>query len=132
MSEQKNTILLAVLGVAAVLYMRRPSAAVQAAQNTSVKAGSTTATQNVNNQMWSTLLGIGWSALRDNQNGVGSLFGKNALGQFVTSDGKPIGEDLENALPLTTTGYAPTDLDYGSTPNFIDGLFPELSNLSWQ
>lgn len=132
MSEQKNTILLAVLGVAAVLYMRRTPAAVLAAQNTSVKAGSTTATQNVNNQMWSTLLGVGWSYLRDNQNGAGSLFGKNALGQFVTSDGKPIGEDLENALPLTTTGYMPTDLDYGSTPNFISGLFKTTDVMDWQ
>jgi len=131
--KDDRLILLLALGVAAALFMRRTSAAQVAVQNAGVQNNG--GTKNVSNALWTAVLGAAWTGLRDGSLGGGNnspLYGVNALGQYVTSDGKPLGEDIKAALPLQTTGWMPTELDYGSTPNMIDDLFPTFSGLSWQ
>lgn len=57
---------------------------------------------------------------------------KNWMGQTVTSDGKPVGEQLADQFPYAYGDGVSDGIDYGDTPDLINGLFPTLSGEWWQ
>jgi hypothetical protein len=127
--KDNEIILFAALAVGAAIYMKQARAAQPATRPGYPPAASKT--QNVNGAMWTSLLGNAWTALVNPATG-GSLFGKNGLGQLVTSDGKPVSSEMQALLPnVLGDGYTPS-VNYGDTPNYIDDAFPALAGLEWQ
>lgn len=119
--KDNDIILFAALAVGAVFYMKKSHAAAPPATRPGYPPAASQ-TQNVNGAMWTSLLGREWTSMG------GSLFGKNGLGQLVTSDGKPVSSEMQ---PLMGDGYTQS-VDYGDTPNYIDAAFPSLADLEWQ
>jgi hypothetical protein len=118
----KDAILL--IAVAAGAFMVMKSKAATAAKPVAVAPAPT---KNVNDQLWTSLLGEGWKMLKSAQNSDGSpaFLMKNWLGQTVTSDGKPVGSQLQDLLPATYGTFMPVDLSDPSSG--ID----YLSELGW-
>ena len=110
-----NNILLLGAAVAAVLVLNKAKAKTAPAGSASAPAAMT----NLNGQMWSSLLGGAWKLIPDAQNADGSLafLKTNWLGQVVTSDGKPVGQDYNDLM----TGTAPVDFSLGGT-DYLGGL----------
>ncbi|PJJ17821.1 hypothetical protein CLU90_1001 [Janthinobacterium sp. 67] len=128
--SSKDILVLAALGVGAVIYMQsRKKPAVVGGTN-----ANNSNTKNVSDQLWTSLLGGAWTAIRDakNPDGTMAFLKKNWLGQIVTSDGKPVGSQLAEMFPYAYGDGVQDSIDYGSTPNLIDGLFPSLSGTEWQ
>jgi hypothetical protein len=124
-----NTLILALAAVCAVLVMNKAKTATAPAGTASAPIQNT----NVNDQLWKSLLGNAWTSLRDAQNPDGSqaFLMKNFLGQTVTSDGKPVGQEYAAQFPATFGLMMPTvdttmgGTDYASSiaPASIDGVF---------
>lgn len=128
--SSKDILVLAALGVGAVIYM-------QSRKKTAVVGGTNpnnSNTKNVSDQLWTSLLGGAWTMIRDAKNPDGTLafLKKNWMGQTVTSDGKPVGSQLAEMFPYAYGDGVQDSVDYGSTPNYIDGLFGSLSDTEWQ
>jgi hypothetical protein len=128
--KDNEIILFAALAVGAAIYMKQARAAAAPATRPGYPPAASQ-TQNVNGAMWTSLLGNAWTSLVNPATG-GSLFGKNGLGQLVTSDGKPVSSEMQALLPnVLGDGYTPS-VNYGDTPNYIDDAFPALAGLEWQ
>ncbi|MGK5073241.1 hypothetical protein [Janthinobacterium sp. ZB1P44] len=128
--SSKDILVLAALGVGAVIYM-------QSRKKTAVAGGTNpnnSDTLNVSDQLWTSLLGGAWTMIRDAKNPDGTLafLKKNWMGQTVTSDGKPVGSQLAEMFPYAYGDGVQDSVDYGSTTNFIGGLFPSLAGTEWQ
>lgn len=129
--KDNDIILFAALAVGAAIYMKQSRAASAPAVRPGYPAASSQ-TQNVAGAMWASLLGNAWKDLVNPATG-GGLFGKNGLGQLVTSDGKPVSSEMQALLPQTLgSGFMPTEPDYGGSPNYLDDAFPALAGLEWQ
>jgi hypothetical protein len=118
----KNMIfILAAAG--AVLMMSKQARATAPAGSASRPIPST----NVNDQLWTSLLGGGWKMLRDAQtdSGTAAFLKRNFLGQVVTSDGKPVGQEYQDLLPATYGEFMPVDL--GGASGGVD----YLSEMGW-
>ena len=128
--SNKDIVLVAALAVGAAIYMKRA----KAAPTVTAPKGNQVQTNNVQDQRWNALLGGAWKLLKDAQNKDGSpaFLMKNWLGQTTTSDGKPVGDQLGDLLPYAYGDGVSDTLDYGSTPDLINGLFPTLSGQWWQ
>lgn len=117
-----NTLLLVAALGAVFLMSRKASAATPAAAAASPLATS----NNVNNQLWSAVLGGAWRSLvSPGSAGNSGFLMRNDFGQVVTSDGKPVNSvfsDLSNAI--STGGYSDVDV---SAPDGTD----YLSLLGW-
>lgn len=131
MSDAKILILAAVAAGGAVFMMNRAKAATRPAGSASAPIQN----KNVNDQLWTSILGGAWKVLNTakNQDGTIGFLKKNFLGQTVTSDGKPVSEALIDMFPATYGDYG--DIDYtsdvgGGGEAFIDNLFP-LTQLEW-
>jgi hypothetical protein len=84
----KNMMFL-LAAVGAMLVMSKKA---RAATSTAALPGASPVANNVNNQLWSKVLGGAWKALvanGTNTDGTPFLM-RNDLGQVVTSDGKPV------------------------------------------
>jgi hypothetical protein len=116
-----NTLLMALAAVGIVLVMNKAKAATALAGSASAPIRNL----NVNDQLWSNLIGKGWTALRDAQNADGSpaFLMKNFLGQTVTSDGKPVGQEFAAAFPATYGGMMPTVDTAMGGPDYASALF---------
>jgi len=113
-------------GAAAVVVLMLNKAKAQVAP-----AGSASApilSNNVQNQMWGSLLGQGWKALTSAQNADGSpaFLSKNWLGQITTSDGVVVSDEVTELFPATYGGFMPVDL---SAPG--GGADDYLSIMGW-
>lgn len=119
-----NTVLLAALAVGAVIYINKKGAVSGAA---GIKQGTTAQpTVNVQNSLWTSLLGTGWTMLKDatNSDGSAAFLEKNFLGQTVTSDGKPVGGELQSMFPGLYGGFLPVDTTAASGGvNYLGDLF---------
>jgi hypothetical protein len=117
-----NALLLALVAAGVFVMMKRT-----AATATKAPVLAPTPTKNVNDQLWSSLLGGSWKLLTDAQNSDGSpaFLMKNWLGQTVTSDGKPVGAQLQDLLPATYGTVMPVDLS--DPTSGVDWL----SDLGW-
>lgn len=95
----KNMILIAAVAVGAVMVLNRAAAQVAPAGSRSAPVQNT----NVNDQLWTKLLGGGWTGLRDatNSDGTAAFLKRNFLGQTVNSVGVPISEQIEDFTPTT-------------------------------
>ena len=115
--SNKDILILAVVGVGAVMYLNRKRAPTQIVSRPTSQNANTT---NVNGEMWGKLLGVGWNALMSsNSDGSSPFTMKNAVGQDVTSDGKPVYSQYDQYT-------------LGSMPNsLLDSLYPEGSDFSW-
>ncbi len=104
----KNLLMIAAVAVAAVMVLNRAAAQVAPAGS---KSGPIPAT-NINNQLFTDILGGGWTSLRDAKNADGSqaFLMKNFLGQTVNSLGVPVSEVWEESLPNTYGNYIPIDV----------------------
>jgi hypothetical protein len=115
--SNKDILLLAVVGVGAVMYLNRKRAPTQIVSRPTSQNANTT---NVNGDMWSKLLGVGWNALMSsNGDGSSPFTMKNAMGQDVTSDGKPVYGDLANQIIL------------GNTPDYLGALDDLAGGFAW-
>ncbi|MGB9109647.1 MAG: hypothetical protein WCC39_13260 [Telluria sp.] len=113
----KNMIFI-LAAAAAMLMMSKQARATAPAGSASAPVKST----NVNDQLWSSLLGNGWKALRDAQTDTGgaAFLERNFLGQVVTSDGKPVGQEYQDLAPTTYGNFLPVDL--GGASGGVDYL----------
>ncbi|OEZ93475.1 hypothetical protein JAB8_05910 [Janthinobacterium sp. HH106] len=128
--SNRDIVLVAALVVGAVLYMKRA----KASPTTTVPKGGQVQTNNVQDQRWNAVIGGAWKFLKDAQNKDGSpaFLMKNWMGQTVTSDGKPVGEQLGDLFPYAYGDGMTDSVSYGDTPDLINGLFPTLSGEWWQ
>ena len=128
--SNRDIVLVAALVVGAVLYMKR----VKASPTTTAPKGNQTQTNNIQDQRWNALGAGAWKLIKDAQNKDGSIafLMKNWMGQTVTSDGKPVGEQLAEQFPYAYGDGVTDSVDYGETPNYIDGLFKNTSGMWWQ
>lgn len=108
----KNALFL-LAAVAAVLVMKQKAAAASA------PAAASPVANNVNNQMWNSILGNTWKSLINN---APAFMMRNDNGQVVTSDGKPVNSALPAiSAAISNSGYddvstaAPDGTDYLST-----------------
>lgn len=88
--NNKNLTLIALAVAALVLVPKIANA--QAIKKPAGSASKPIVNKNVNDDMWARLLGNGWKNIREAQNddGTRAFLKKNAAGQIVTSDGKPV------------------------------------------
>lgn len=122
----KNVIALAALAVVGAVYWKRTMMAAAAASRPATQAPAAPV-KNTNSDMWVKLLGEGWKTLLSSETGK-SLFGKNSYGQLVTSDGKPISDEMVSLLPnVLGDGYTPELLGV----EYYDAMFPTLSSEYW-
>lgn len=115
----KNILMVALVAVGAVMVLNRAAvAATPVAKSAPVKS------TNVNDQLWSSLLGGSWKALTDakNPDGTAAFLMKNGLGQTVTSDGKPVGEEWQSMFPATYLQPAGLPVEIGTTGDSTDYL----------
>lgn len=120
---KNDTVVLAALAVAAVLLINKQGAAAGA---TGVKSSTAQPTVNVQNSLWTSLLGTGWTMLKDAQNadGTAAFLEKNFFGQTVTSDGKPVGGELAAMFPGLYGGFLPVDTTAASGgTDYLKDLF---------
>lgn len=108
-------MLFLVAAVAAVLVMSKKAGAKAAP----APASNSPVATNLNNQLWSNVLGGAWKSLV-NSDGVGTFLMRNEAGQVVTSDGKPIDSVYSDISTGISTGYIP-DVDV-SAPDGVDYL----------
>jgi transcriptional regulator of nitric oxide reductase len=131
----KDIILLAAIGAAVFLVMKKQATAATAqavaaggALTNAQKAAmgliytpQQTQVANVNGDMWARLLGDGWRNLVGASNKDGTqAFVTNSYGQVTTSDGKPIGSGDPVADFANVIGGVPVT---APTP-YTDSLFP--------
>jgi hypothetical protein len=111
--SNNNTVLIVVAAAAALFMMSKTKAATAPAGSASAPVQS----RNVNDQLWSSLLGGTWRALKDAQTSSGgpAFLERNWLGQVTTSDGKPVGQELADMLPSTYMTVQPTEIGDPST-----------------
>ncbi len=128
--SNRDIVLMAALVVGAVLYMKRA----KAAPTTAAPKGNQVQTTNIQDQRWNALASGAWKLLKDAQDkeGGAAFLMKNWMGQTVTSDGKPVGEELGDMFPYAYGDGVSDSIDYGETPNLIDGLFKTTSGMWWQ
>lgn len=114
----KNLMVVAVAVAAVLILNKAATAATSGAKSAPVK------NTNVNDQLWSSLLGGSWKALTDAKNADGSqaFLMKNALGQAVTSDGKPVGEEWQRMFPATYLQGAGLPVEIGTAGDSTDYL----------
>jgi hypothetical protein len=110
-----DNVILLVAAVAGFLLLQKKKAAAAASTAPLPTAN------NVNNQLWSSVLGNSWRSLV--QPGSASNFlERNNWGQIVTSDGKPV-DSVFGALPDILSGGV-------DTTEASDGI-DYLSELGW-
>lgn len=120
--NKDNLMLIGALGIAALIVLPKLKA-----KSAPAAATATPKTQNVNNEMWTKLLGGAWTQLIQANGGSGAgatpFIVKNAFtGLFSTSDGKPLytGDGGEDYM-IMNTGLTGTAKDYTtSTGNAAD------------
>jgi hypothetical protein len=140
----KNIILLAAIGAAVLLVVRKQAQAASQATggmdpgqrmtNAQLAAAgllyspAQTKMVNANGDMWTRLMGDGWRNLTSAQNPDGSAaFLKNMFGQVTTGDGKPVAGDDPIAAYMQTAAGLPVatgaDLLASISPydSYIDG-----------
>lgn len=87
-------MLFLVAAVAAVLMMSKKASAAprpaSAATMPATAGGASPLANNLNNQLWSSLLGGGWKSLVGSGSETSPFLMRNDYGQVVTSDGRPI------------------------------------------
>jgi hypothetical protein len=113
-----NNMIFIMAAAVAALVMSKQAKAAAPAGSASRQPPST----NVNDSLWSSLLGGSWRALTDAQTSTGgpAFLERNWLGQVTTSDGKPIGQELADMLPSTYMTVQPVDL--GGASDGVDYL----------
>jgi hypothetical protein len=127
----KNIILIAALGAAVLLVLKKQTQAAQAALPAMTTAQKQAAgllyappkTQQVNvmGDMFTRLLGDGWRNLSSAQNSDGSpAFIKNVWGQVSTSDGRPVGGEDPGAAYMEALAGIPSD----SGQNYLASISP--------
>jgi|GEM_PF-5641876 hypothetical protein len=130
MSNSKNVLLMAALMVGAVIYMKKAKAS--SGPSGTVKAlNKQEEARNINDPMWTGLLGGAWKALKTAQtkDGSAAFLKRDFLGRITTSDGKPVGQQLADAFPYAYGDGVTEEIDYGSTPNYIDDVFPATAGI---
>lgn len=104
-------MLFLVAAVAAVLMMsKKAGAAPKPASTTAMPAtasGASPVANNLNNQLWSSLLGGGWKSLVDTGSGTSPFLMRNEYGQVVTSDGKPIDTGISDISDIMSGQLGP-------------------------
>lgn len=115
----KNMIFI-LAAAAAVLMMSKRGSAQPA---TSAPAGYSPVATNVNNQLWTSVLGGAWKSLVG-PDGTAPFLMRNIGGQVVTSDGKPIDTAYSDISDAISTGYI-SDVDVSA------GGIDWLSKLGW-
>jgi hypothetical protein len=120
--KTNDVVVLAGLAVAGVLLMNRAAAAKGVLPAGSLSRPAPTV--NVNDGVWNALLGEGWKALKDASTSSGgpAFLMKNWLGQTVTSDGKPVGQEFMELAPTTYGLEIPVDTSFGGF-DWEDKLF---------
>lgn len=118
--SKDNTLLLVVIAVGAVVLMNKKAVAAPVAA-----PAATTPTTSVQNDLWKSLLGTGWSLLKGAQNtdGTAAFLEKNFLGQTVTSDGKPVGQQYMNLFPSSFGQPSVVDTSAGDGVDYLKDLF---------
>lgn len=113
--KSNELVMMAAVGVAAVVLLNRAKAATAPAGTKSAAVPATS----IRGDLWSAVLGGGWKAITDAQNADGSqaFLMKNFLGQVVTSDGKPVGREYAEMFPATYGLPLPVDLSFGGVQN---------------
>jgi hypothetical protein len=104
----KNLLLIAAVAIGAVMVLNKAAAQVAPAGSRSAQLPS----NNVNNQLYTEIMGGAWASLRDavNSDGSRAFLMKNQMGQTVTSTGIPISEVWEEPLPVTYGNYIPIEV----------------------
>lgn len=106
--SDKNMVMVALVAVGAVLMLNKAGAA-------NLPAGSKSAAQpatNVQNQLWSNLLGDGWRAIASakNADGTAAFLKRDFFGNVTTTDGRNVGGDLQEVAAITYGNLAPVDI----------------------
>lgn len=111
--KTNDVVVLSALAVGAVLLMNKAGA--KAGKVRAGVASSEPASVNMQGDVWKALLGNGWTALRDAATDTGgpAFLMKNWLGQTVTSDGKPVGQEFMELAPTTYGLEIPVDTSFG-------------------
>ena len=121
----KNILMIAAVAVAAVMVLNK-AAAQAAPAGTRVAAGSAPLRNtSVNDQLWTKLLGGGWTGLRDatNADGTAAFLKRNFLGQTVNSAGVPISEQIADITPTTYGRLIDVDLgEGGDGTDYLAGM----------
>jgi hypothetical protein len=117
-----NTLLLVVVAAGAVVLLNKNKTVAAAV---GIAPAPSTQTNNVQNDLWKSLLGTGWTMLKGAQNTDGSaaFLEKNFFGQTVTSDGKPVGSELLNLFPSTYGQPSVVDTTLGDGVDYLKDLF---------
>lgn len=97
----KNMIFL-MAAVAAVLVMSKKAGARPTTGAAPIAGANPTAT-NLNNQLWSNVLGGAWKSLV--AGGTGTFLMRNDAGQVTTSDGRPIDSAYSDISDAISTGF---------------------------
>lgn len=115
----KNILLIGAVAAVAVVMMNKARAQVAPAGS----ASAPVQTVNVQNQMWSQLLGGAWKSLTTAKNPDGSpaFLMKNMFGQITTSDGKVVSDEVAELFPYTY-GLGDLSVDIGAPSNGVDYL----------
>jgi hypothetical protein len=117
----KNMILIAAVAVGAVMVLNRAAAQVAPAGSRSAPIQN----RNINDTMWKSLLGVGWTGLRDatNSDGTAAFLKRNFLGQTVNSLGVPISEQIEDFTPTLYGNLINVDLgEGGDGTDYLAGI----------
>lgn len=107
-----NNTLILVAAIAAVIVMsKKASAAPKPATTTgmpSTASGASPIASNLNNQLWSSLLGGAWNSMVGSSSGTTPFLMRNEFGQVTTSDGKPIDTGISDISDIMS-GWGGTD-----------------------
>lgn len=117
----KNILMIAAVAVAAVMVLNKAAAQAAPAGARSAPVNNTS----VNDQLWTKLLGGGWTGLRDatNADGTAAFLKRNFLGQTVNSAGVPISEQIQDMTPTTYGRLIEVDLgEGGDGTDYLAGM----------
>lgn len=125
MSNDNTILLVAALG-AVLLLSKKAKAATPTTPAQVAATGSGLVANNLNNQLWTNVLGGAWKSLVSPDSASSSNFlMRNGLGQVVTSDGKPVDSVYSDvSTAISTSGIPGVDV---SAPDGTDWL----ANLGW-
>jgi hypothetical protein len=99
-----NNTLFLVAAIVAVVVMKKKTAAPVAPAGPAGPIAT-----NVNNQLWTSILGGAWKSLISPSDSNDGFLMKNSVGQVVTSDGKPV----NSVLPAISGAMSGSDYSQG-------------------
>lgn len=117
--SNNNTLLLVAAAAAAFVVMSKR------ANPAAVPAPAGPLATNVNNQLWTSILGGAWKALVRPSDSTSGFLQLNNIGQVVTSDGKPVDSSLPAiSSAISNSGYTNVDTSAPDGTNW-------LSQMAW-